>query len=126
MADELIFFSAAAAAKIAEIVRREMGKVKNLPGPRGNERWGDNERAIDGISDGACSVDSLGVCIPNIPVGDEGIDGIPFWNSLADIEDGARIVILFSHRSATDATRNHGVSNDIPTPWILGPATCSE
>ncbi len=124
MADELAFFTASAAAKIAEIVRREIGRTQNRSTPRGDTKWGDNEWSIDGVCDAGCSVDSLGICSPNIPIVVD--EEIYFWNALADIEPGARIVIHYSHRSGTAAERNHGVDSDIPTPWILGPATCSE
>lgn len=116
--DGMVLFSEAAAAKIAAMVRREMARYKNVRGPVGENNPFDSEMIIDGVADGDCLKDNVGEMTPSLS---PSSSNLKFFNSLGDITDGTRIVIAFSHRSATAAARESG---GISTPYILIAAGC--
>ncbi len=72
-----------------------------------------NNAAVDGVAVGACAFGATGVCRPNVPAlrADQstGDNDISYLNMLANVDDGAFMVIHWSRH------RNR---------FILGPATC--
>ncbi len=112
MADGIAIFSESAAAKIAEVVRRELARNQNDPGRRGDNRWGDNERIIDGVAVSDCSMGTVGTATPNLAP----TDNIKYWNPNRYVQADDKIVLGFSQRSAVAAARD---SSGNPTPWVL-------
>lgn len=113
MADDRIWFTAAAGAKIAAAVRRLEAIYGNLDTPGKAPRFFDSERFIDGVASNDCNVDGYGTMTPS----EAGADDQTYWNPapMSYVKSGSKITIAFSNRSGTIAARDHSSKS---TNWV--------
>lgn len=106
-------FDEQGARRIVEAVRRVEAQVKAMEMRFRLTYSGDNEVIIDGVANGDCAINTLGICTPNVPV---GAGDVYFWNTLGDIDNGDNIIIGRCHRSSLLIARNNPSG---PTTYVL-------